>query len=81
MFLLAGFVDDDDVRFVENNPESGKTKAIFRKVLDDMETAQKEMRCFRIFDSWFSRFANSTKVFYSRNVSQHSSLFTSSRLM
>jgi hypothetical protein len=48
---LAGFVDDDDAKFAEKNPESEKTKAIYLKILDDMETAQKEMRRFRIFDS------------------------------
>ncbi len=45
---LAGFVDDDDIRFVENNPKSAKTKAIYQKVLDDMDIAQKEMREFKI---------------------------------
>ena len=44
---LAGFVDDDDLIAAEGNPE--KTKAIQLKVLDDMETAQNEMRRFRIF--------------------------------
>ena len=48
---LAGFVDDDDAKFAEENPESEKTKAIYLKVLDDMETAQNEMRRFRIFGS------------------------------
>ncbi len=45
---LAGFVDDDDIRFAEDNPE--KTKFLYKKVLDDMETAQKEMRCFKLVD-------------------------------
>jgi len=45
---LAGFVDDDDIRFAEDNPKSAKTKAIYQKVLEDMKTAQKEMRRFRI---------------------------------
>lgn len=45
---LAGFVDDDDIRFAENNPKSEKTKVIYQKVLDDMEQAQKEMREFKI---------------------------------
>jgi hypothetical protein len=48
---LAGFVDDDDIRFAEDNPKSKKTRAIYLKVLDDMETAQKEMQEFRILDS------------------------------
>ncbi len=47
---LAGFVDDDDIRFVENNPKSEKTKAIYKKVLDGMETAQEEMRRFKLLE-------------------------------
>ena len=45
---LAGFVDDDDLIAAEDNPE--KTKAIQLKVLKDIETAQKEMREFKIID-------------------------------
>lgn len=45
---LAGFVDDDDVRFAEENPKSKKTRATYLKMLEDMETAQKEMREFKI---------------------------------
>ncbi|MBI5221814.1 MAG: hypothetical protein HY979_03345 [Candidatus Magasanikbacteria bacterium] len=45
---LAGFVDDDDIKFAENNPKSKKTKAIYQKVLDDMETATEEMRRFKL---------------------------------
>ena len=45
---LAGFVDDDDIRFAEINPKSKKTRAIYLKMLEDMETAQKEMREFKI---------------------------------
>lgn len=47
---LAGFVDDDDIRFAEENPKSTKTKAIYQKVLDDMGTAIEEMRRFKIID-------------------------------
>jgi len=47
---LAGFVDDDDIRFVENNTKSKKTRAIYLKMLEDMEQAQKEMREFKILD-------------------------------
>jgi len=47
---LAGFVDDDDIRFAEANPKSTRTKAIYQKVLDDMEQAQKEMREFKLLD-------------------------------
>ena len=46
---LAGFVDDDDLRAAEDNPE--KTKAIYQKVLEDMETAQEEIRQFKIIES------------------------------
>ena len=45
---LAGFVDDNDIRFAENNPKSKKTRAIYLKVLEDIETAKKEMREFKI---------------------------------
>jgi len=45
---LAGFVDDDDIQFAEDNPKSKKTRAIYLKVLEDMEIAQKEMREFKI---------------------------------
>jgi len=47
---LAGFVDDDDIIFAEANPKSAKTKAIYQKVLNDMETAQEEMHRFRLLD-------------------------------
>ena len=45
---LAGFIDDDDIRFVENNPRSKKTRAIYLKMLEDMKQAQKEIREFKI---------------------------------
>lgn len=45
---LAGFIDDDDIRFAENNPKSKKTRAIYLKMLEDMEQAQKEIREFKI---------------------------------
>ena len=45
---LAGFVDDDDIQFAEDNPKSKKTRAIYLKVLEDMEVAQNEMRKFKI---------------------------------
>ncbi len=46
---LAGFIDDDDLIAAEDNPK--KTKAIQQKVLKDMETAQEEMRKFKIIES------------------------------
>lgn len=45
---LAGFVDDDDIQFVERHPKSKKARATYLKVLEDMETAQKEMRRFKL---------------------------------
>ena len=45
---LAGFVDDDDLIAAEDDPE--KTKAIYQKVLNDMEAAQKEIREFKIIE-------------------------------
>ena len=45
---LAGFVDDDDLKAAEDDPE--KTKVIYQKVLEDMETAQEEMRRFKIIE-------------------------------
>jgi hypothetical protein len=47
---LAGFVEDDDIRFAESNPKSARTKAVYQKVLEDMETAIEEMRQFKIVD-------------------------------
>ena len=47
---LAGFVDDDDIKYVENNPKSAKAKAIYQKVLGDMKTAQEELRLFKLLD-------------------------------
>ena len=47
---LAGFIDDDDIRFAEDNQKSKKTRAIYLKMLEDMEQAQKEMREFKILD-------------------------------
>lgn len=32
---LAGFVDDDDIQFVEKHPRSEKTRAIYRKIVAD----------------------------------------------
>jgi hypothetical protein len=45
---LAGFVDDDDILFAEDNPKSKKTRAIYLKVLEDMDQAKKEMREFKV---------------------------------
>ena len=47
---LAGFVDDADIKFAKENPKSAKTKAIYQKVLEDMETAQEELRCLKLLD-------------------------------
>ena len=45
---LAGFVDDDDLIAAEDDEE--KTKAIHQKVLEDMETAQDELRHFKLIE-------------------------------
>lgn len=45
---IAGFVDDDDLIAAEDNAE--KTKAVYLKVLEDMETAQEELRHFKLLD-------------------------------
>ena len=45
---LATFVDDDDLAFMERNPTSKRTRAIYMRVLRDMEKAEKEIRDFRI---------------------------------
>ncbi len=47
---LAGFIDDNDIRFAENNPKSKKTRAIYLKMLEDMEAAQKEMQEFKLIE-------------------------------
>lgn len=47
---LAGFVDDDDAQFAEDNPKSKKTRAIYLKVLEDMETAKEEMKRFKLIE-------------------------------
>jgi hypothetical protein len=47
---LAGFVDDDDIQFAERHPKSKRTKAIYLKVIEDMEVAQKEMHHFRLYN-------------------------------
>ncbi len=45
---IAGFVDDDDLLAAEDDAE--KTKAVYQKVLEDMETAQEELRRFKLLD-------------------------------
>ncbi len=45
---LATFIDDDDVAFMERNPESKKTKALYLRVLKEIEKAEKEIRDFKI---------------------------------
>lgn len=44
---LACFVEDDDIRYIQRHPKSARAKAIYRKVLEDMEQAHQEMRRFR----------------------------------
>ncbi len=45
---LAGFVDDDDLMFAENNPKSKRTRAIYLKVIKNMDRARREMQRFKI---------------------------------
>jgi len=47
---LATFVDDDEVAFMERNPKSKKTKAIYMRVLKDIEKAEREIANWRIID-------------------------------
>jgi len=45
---LATFVDDDDLAFMERNPKSKKTKAIYMRVIRGIEKAEKEIRNFKV---------------------------------
>lgn len=45
---LATFIDDEDVEFSFRNKKSKKTKALFFKVIADMEKAKREMRRFKL---------------------------------
>ena len=45
---LASFVDDDELTFAERNPKSKKTRAIYVKVIKEMDNARREMGRFRI---------------------------------
>ncbi len=45
---LSSFIDDDDLMFAENNPKSKKTRAIYLKVIKNMDRAQREMQRFKI---------------------------------
>lgn len=47
---LAVYVDDDDLLYAEKYPKSKKTKKIYLKVIEDIETAQNEMRRFKIME-------------------------------
>ena len=47
---LASFIDDDELAFAERNPKSKRTKAIYFKVIRDIEKAQREMRRFRVME-------------------------------
>ena len=46
---LAGFIDDDDIRFAEDNPKPKKTRAIYLKMLEDMEIARPTTALFKPF--------------------------------
>lgn len=50
---LATFVDDDEVAFMERNPESKRTKQIYRRVVKDFEKAEREIGKFNLFSDSF----------------------------
>ena len=45
---LASFIDDDELAFAERNPKSKKTKAIYLKVIRDIEKREREMQQFKV---------------------------------
>ncbi len=47
---LATFIDDDDLTHIENNPKSKKTRAIYRRVLRDIEKAKRKIARWKILD-------------------------------
>jgi len=47
---LASFVDDDEVEVIFKNKKSRRSKAIFKRVLNDIESARKQMKKFKLLD-------------------------------
>jgi len=47
---LATFVDDDDLIYIENNPKSKRTKAIYHRVIRDMDKARRKIARWKILD-------------------------------
>ncbi|MCX6739084.1 MAG: hypothetical protein NT098_03460 [Candidatus Parcubacteria bacterium] len=45
---LATFIDDDDLAFTERNPKSKRTKAIYFRVIRNIEKAEKEINQLKI---------------------------------
>lgn len=45
---LATFIDDDELAFMEHNPKSKRTKAIYLKVIADMDKARKDMEQIKV---------------------------------
>ena len=45
---LASFIDDDELAFAERNPKSKKTRAIYLKMIKEMDKAKREIGRFKI---------------------------------
>ena len=45
---LASFIDDDEFAFTERNPKSKKTRAIYLKVIREMDKARRDIKRFKI---------------------------------
>lgn len=45
---LASFIDDDELAFAERNPKSKRTRAIYLKVIREMDKARREIARFKI---------------------------------
>ncbi len=45
---LATFVDDDDLEFIEQNPQSARTREIYLRVIDEIINAEKQIKDFKI---------------------------------
>ena len=45
---LASFIDDDELMFAERNPKSKRTRAIYLKVIREIDKARREIARFKI---------------------------------
>lgn len=48
---LATFIDDDELAFAEENPKHERTRAIYLRVIEDIEKAEKELQDYKIISS------------------------------